>query len=71
MDKEQANERMVYYYTWLSKFLKEGVTPIELLEDIEATAWEFVYQAPNYEKPFSVLYNEVCRELKQIKEALE
>lgn len=71
MDKEQANARLMYYYEFLSEILNEGVKPIELLEDIEATAWEYTYQAPNYETPFSVLYHEVCRELKQIREVLE
>lgn len=71
MNKEQANARLMYYYEVLFNFLNEGVKPIELLEDVEATAWEYTYQLPESEKTFSVLYKEVCRELKQIKEALE
>ena len=71
MDKEQANARLMYYYEFLFKFLNEGVKPIELLEDVKGTAWEYTYQAPEYEKPFNVLYNEVYQELKQIKEILE
>lgn len=71
MGKEQANERLYYYYEFLFKFLKEGVKPIDLLEDIEATAWEYAYQAPICEEIFSILYHKVYRELKDIKEALE
>lgn len=71
MGKEQANERLYYYYEFLFKVLKKGVTPLELLEDIEATAWEYVYQTQDREMDFGVLYSSICQELKQIKEALE
>lgn len=71
MTQEQANEKLMYYYDFLFKILKEGVTPLELLEDIEATAWEYVYQTKAARADFGVLYSSTCRELKEIKEALQ